>query len=176
MASAAYQPFVQRLGTIISGNAQLHHVDFEPSGSGGGALAKAFSAPVTEIATFYCDREPVADWLSNASKAAKWLEEQPASAGYVPRSAAYGITHEVVEREGVKGKAAVIAIGWTSREAHMAFRETETFRENIGLLRGGRGGLRCIMLCLWRGCRSSGKIMRRCRVLVISTFHSKRGG
>jgi hypothetical protein len=151
MASAAYQPFVQRLGTIISGNAQLHHVDFEPSGSGGGALAKAFSAPVTEIATFYCDREPVADWLSNASKAAKWLEEQPASAGYVPRSAAYGITHEVVEREGVKGKAAVIAIGWTSREAHMAFRETETLRENIGLLRGEARGIEMHHVVLMEG-------------------------
>jgi hypothetical protein len=132
MASAAYQPFVKRLGTIMSTNATIHHVDFEPTGS----LAKAFSSPVTEIATFYCDREPIADWLSNASKAAKWLEEQPASAGYVSGSASYGITHEVVEYEGVKGKAAVIAIGWTSKEAHVEFRGTQTFRENIGLLRG----------------------------------------
>jgi len=132
MASAAYQPFVKRLGTIMSGNATIHHVDFEPTG----ALIKAFGAPVTEIATFYCDREPVLDWVSNASKAAQWLEEQPASVGYLGGSAAYGVTHEVVEYDGVKGKAAVIAIGWTTKEAHMAFRETQTFRENIGLLRG----------------------------------------
>lgn len=130
MASAAYQPFVKRLGTIMSANAQIHHVDFEPSG----ALTKAFSAPVTEIATFYCDSKPIPEWLSNASKAAAWLEEQPASAGYL--GGAYGITHEVVEYQGVKGKAAVLAVGWTSKEAHMAFRGTETFKENIGLLRG----------------------------------------
>ena len=153
MASAAYAPFVKSLGTIMSGNATIHHVDFEPSGSSGGALAKAFSAPVTEIATFYCDREPIADWMSNAAKAAKLLEEQPASAGYLAGSAAYGITHEVVEREGVKGKAAVIAIGWTSKEAHMAFRGTQTFRENIGLLRGEAKGIEMHHVVLMEGLR-----------------------
>ena len=60
MASPTYAPFVQRLGSIMSGNATIHHVDFSPSI---GALAKAFSAPVTEIATFYCDPEPIADWM-----------------------------------------------------------------------------------------------------------------
>jgi hypothetical protein len=114
----------------MSASPQIHHVDFEPAG----ALAKAFSAPVTEVATFYCDFEPISDWLSNASKAAKRLEEQPASAGYLGSS--YGITHEVLEYKGVKGKAAVIAIGWTNKEAHMAFRETQTFRDSIGLLKG----------------------------------------
>jgi len=129
-ASTAYQSFVKRLGAIMFASPQIHHVDFEPAG----ALAKAFSAPVTEVATFYCDVEPISDWLSNASKAVSRLEEQPASAGYL--SSSYGITHEVVEYKGVKGKAAVIAIGWTNKEAHLAFRETQTFRENIGLLRG----------------------------------------
>ena len=148
MASPAYGPFVQRLGSIMSGNATIHHVDFEPSA---GALTKAFSSPVTEIATFYCDSEPIPDWMSNAAKAAEWLGEQPAEAGYVGGSAAWGITHEVVEREGVKGKAAVIAIGWTSREAHMAFRGTETFRENIGLLRGEARGIEMHHVVLMEG-------------------------
>jgi len=130
MASPAYQPFIKRISTILSAAASIHHVDFEtPAG-----LTQALSAPVTEFATFYCDREPIPEWLSNAAKAAQWLESQPASAGYL--GGAYGITHEVVEYGGVKGRAAVIAIGWTSKEAHMAFRQTETFMENIGLLRG----------------------------------------
>ena len=48
---------------------------------------------------------------------------------------AVGITHETLEKEGVKGKAAVLLIGWQSREAHMAFRETQSFKDNIHLLR-----------------------------------------
>lgn len=130
MASPAYQPFIARIGAIMSGPAAIHHVDFSPSG----ALTTALSAPVTELATFYCSGAPGADWESNAAKAAEWLASEAASAGYL--GMAYGVTHEEVEYKGVKGKAAVAAIGWTSKEAHMAFRETQTFRENIGLLRG----------------------------------------
>jgi hypothetical protein len=134
----------------MSGNATIHHVDFSPSD---GALSKAFSAPVTEIATFYCDPEPIADWMSNAAKAAEWLDEQPAEAGYIGGSAAWGITHEVVEREGVKGKAGVVVIGWTSREAHVAFRGTQTFGENIGLLRGEARGIEMHHVVLMEGLR-----------------------
>lgn len=112
----------------MAGPADIYHVDFQ------GALAKALDAPVTEIATFYCEGEPGAEWLSNAGKAGEWLEREAAASGYL--GAAYGVTHEELEYKGVKGKAAVLAVGWASKEAHMEFRETETFRENIGLLRG----------------------------------------
>lgn len=114
----------------MSGPVSIHHVDFQPPS----ALPKALSAPVTEIATFYCSPAPGSDWLSNAAKAAEWLEKEASSAGYT--GTAYGITHEEVEYKGVKGKAGVVIIGWKSKEAHMEFRETQTFKENIGLLRG----------------------------------------
>jgi hypothetical protein len=114
----------------MDGPVEISHVDFEPAG----ALSKAVSAPVTEIATFYCEGEPGSEWMSNAAKAGDWLQREAAEAGYL--GIAYGITHEEVEYKGVKGKAAVIAIGWKSVEAHMSFRETQTFKENIGLLRG----------------------------------------
>lgn len=130
MASAAYTPFLSRLQTVMSGGADLSHVDFEPSHS---VLQQALSAPVTEFATFYFDSQPNTDWLSNAGKAAEWLRKE--AKGFV--DIAYGITHEVVEYQGVKGKAAVIAVGWESKEAHLAFRDTDSFKENIGLLRGG---------------------------------------
>lgn len=32
-----------------------------------------------------------------------------------------------------------LCIGWTSKDAHMRFRETELFKKNIGLLREGVG-------------------------------------
>jgi quinol monooxygenase YgiN len=130
MASSAYQPFIKTCATIMSGPANIFHVDFQPSA----ALNKALSAPVTEIATFYCEAEPGSDWMDNAAKAGDWLQREASGAGYL--GVAYGISHEEVEYKGIKGKAAVIAVGWTSKEAHMAFRESETFRENIGLLRG----------------------------------------
>lgn len=133
MQSPTYTPFIARLQPLLSAGAHLSHVDFEPQT----ALTRALAAPVTEIATFYFNGSPNADWLDNASQAGEWLErEAPESRGI-----AYGITHEEVEYQGIKGKAAVIVVGWTSREAHMTFRETESFRENIGLLRGASGAV-----------------------------------
>ena len=49
---------------------------------------------------------------------------------------AYGITHEELSHEGVKGKAAVVLVGWKSDEARTAFRQTKTFEECVGLLKG----------------------------------------
>ena len=46
-----------------------------------------------------------------------------------------GVTYEEIEKEGVKGKAVVVAIGWQSVDVHMAFRKTEAFSKNIHLLR-----------------------------------------
>ncbi|KAM0716103.1 hypothetical protein Q7P37_008617 [Cladosporium fusiforme] len=129
MASTDYGPFIARLQPVMGGAPAISHIDFQPSAS---ILNNAFSAPVTEIATFYFDAEPNSDWLSNAAKAAEWLRKD--AKGFL--DVAYGITHEVVEYKGVKGKAAVIAVGWESKEAHMDFRETASFKENIGLLRG----------------------------------------
>jgi hypothetical protein len=108
----------------------FHHVDFEPIGS----KAKVVSAPVTGITTFYCDGAPGANWLSDAAKAAELMGRDSASTGFMGIS--YGITHEELSREGVKGKAAVVLVGWKSDEARTAFRQTETFQECVGLLKG----------------------------------------
>jgi hypothetical protein len=55
---------------------------------------------------------------------------------------AFGLVVEEIEKEegSGKGKAVVLCIGWESRDAHMAFRETETFAKNIHLLREGMKG------------------------------------
>ena len=50
---------------------------------------------------------------------------------------AYGITHEEIScREVVKGKVGVVMVGWECEAARVAFRETQTFGEWFGLLRG----------------------------------------
>ena len=43
------------------------------------------------------------------------------------------------EVEGT-GKVVVGFLGWESKEKHLAFREMELFKENIGLLRGNNRG------------------------------------
>jgi heme-degrading monooxygenase HmoA len=61
--------------------------------------------------------------------------DSASSSGFV--GLAYGITHEEVSfREGDKGKAGVVMVGWESEAARAAFRDTQTFQEVFGLLRG----------------------------------------
>ncbi|KAK3642310.1 hypothetical protein LTR56_010887 [Elasticomyces elasticus] len=126
MASDIYGPFMNRLNSICEGNVSGMHIDFVPAGG----LSKTLSAPATEIATFYFDGEPESDYTDNVAKLDKALQGIDGYLGYT-----IGITHETLEKEDVKGKAAVLTIGWQSREAHMAFRETQAYKDNIHLLR-----------------------------------------
>jgi len=111
--SDTYGPFLKRFHSIIDGKPLMFcHVDFKPEGS----LNKTFSAPVTEIATFYFEGGPPEDYLQGVEKLGKILDSEKPE-GYLNYSA--GITYEEIEREGVKGKAAVATIGWQSVEHHM---------------------------------------------------------
>lgn len=130
MTQAHYQPFLNRFLTIAGGAPSIAHADLKPDG----AVSKALAAPVTEIATFYFDSAPPSDALENAQKFGKMLEDEKTE-GFL--GGAVGLTYEEIEREGVKGKGMVIAIGWESVDAHMKFRETATFKDNINLLRNG---------------------------------------
>ena len=132
MAAAHYQPFLNRFLTIAAGTPSIAHADLQPHG----AVARALAAPVTEVATFYFDSAPPGDALENAQKFIKVVEDEKTE-GFL--GAAVGVTYEEIEREGVKGKGMVIAIGWSSVDVHMKFRETETFKNNINLLRNGAG-------------------------------------
>lgn len=114
----------------MAANASMCHVDFQPELELEGVLG----APVTELATFYCEGEVGSGWLGDAGKAAEWLGREARGDGF--RGMVYGVSHEEIEYKGVKGKAGAVAIGWESKEGHMAFREKATFKENIGLLRG----------------------------------------
>lgn len=135
MSSSAYGPFFQSFASIIASPPKIVHADFEPSPS---ALAQALAAPVTEIATFYFDGSEPSDYLSGVTKFRDVLEKEQ-SHGYI--GSAMGITHEQdLEKDGKKGKAAVVAIGWKSVEDHLKFREHELFKENIGSLRNGAVG------------------------------------
>lgn len=75
--------------------------------------------------------------------------EEAKGEGYL--GTAYGETLEDVKKhadqgkEDVKeGKAVVLLIGWESKELHMKFRETDTFKENIHYLREKTGGVEMV--------------------------------
>lgn len=57
-------------------------------------------------------------------------------------SAGWGVETDFPVRgdeDGQKGALLTAMIGWPSVDAHMEFRETEVFKENVGLLRNLKG-------------------------------------
>ncbi|KAF4919790.1 hypothetical protein CGCVW01_v007551 [Colletotrichum viniferum] len=97
-------------------------------------------APVTEVLTLFFPAE-----LDEAAKEdlSKQLEEFKVKALDTSpdfNGIAYGWSKEndvpITGEDGKTGNLLVAFIGWPSVEAHLKFRETEAFKENIGLLRG----------------------------------------
>lgn len=120
MSSEAYGPFKRNIGSICTGPPNVVHVDFKPEGS----LDAVLQAPVTELVTFYFDGGVPTDYGSGITKVHDALGQIPDAKGV-----AWGSTHETLEHEGNKGTAAVLAIGWTSKEHHMQFRQTQLFKD-----------------------------------------------
>lgn len=128
MASSEYGPFMENFGKLATGGAQMHHVDFSPAG----ALNKVLAAPVTEVANFYFDGDVPAEYGEGVSKAAEVFQKN--ADGF--KGLAWGPTYEVLEHNGVKGKASVLVIGWTDVQAHTDYRGSQSFKDNRHLLWG----------------------------------------
>lgn len=107
---------------------QMHHVDLLPDDE----YQNALLAPVTETVTVYFEGGPPEGYLDDLQKFAKAAFDL-ADSGL--KAFAAGITYEDLEIDEIKGKAGIVFIGWESIEKHKAFRETEAFKENIGLFR-----------------------------------------
>lgn len=93
------------------------------------------------------------------------------------KAASGGWVIEDVEHEsigsGKKGKAFVAVIGWESVEAHMKFRETQCFKDNIHLLREGPCGMVWTPFTIRflsvahptrKRCADSSKLRRKCTI------------
>ena len=106
----------------------MRHVDFEPYCES----VKAFTEPVTQVATFFYDGSPPEGILDGVHKFFEVLKEKKVPGAL---SCAAGITYEEVEFEDGKGRAVVLVIGWRSIEDHLAFKETKLYEESIPLLR-----------------------------------------
>jgi heme-degrading monooxygenase HmoA len=131
--SPSYGPFKARLASLME-SVHLHHIPQPDTKLIG-------RAPVTEVATFH-DAEP--GMLENVEKVATTLEKNKPEGFH---GAIYGkvieeiVRHKDAGKKDVEGgEAVVLLIGWDSKEAHLKFRETELFKENIWLLREKNGG------------------------------------
>ena len=113
--------------TIVDGPFTMRHATFTPHPA---TPALGTSSPVTEVVTCYFEKENEG-FQSKIDQLVKAISEN--AEGF--KGAAGGWVFEDVEYEGKKGKAYVWLLGWESVEAHMAFRETQAFRDNIHLLR-----------------------------------------
>jgi len=125
--SPAYGPFGAKLMAILDSPPAICHflpMPFPPT-----ILSRA---PVMEVATFY---QTSPQFPSNVEKFVSIIDGKADGCLGVT----FGNVVEEIEKEpGTgKGKAMLLAIGWESREKHVAFRETSTFKENVHLLRDG---------------------------------------
>ena len=113
--------------TIVDGPLTLHHATLTPHPP---TAALGAASPVTEVLTCYFETED-AGFGSKVDRLVKAIADN--AEGF--KGAAGGGVVEDVEYEGEKGKAYVGLLGGESVEAHMKFRETQAFKDNIHLLR-----------------------------------------
>ncbi|KAE9974330.1 hypothetical protein EG328_003914 [Venturia inaequalis] len=130
----AYLPFVQKIGTIMSGPVQMRHAEFRAP------LATAAVAPIVELLTLYfpdhVDRINVDTTLVEFIQTL--VDNAKGFVGYTTGWVAEELEHEKIEG---KARAYAVAIGWESLEAHMAYRDTQTFKDNIVKVRAIAKGL-----------------------------------
>lgn len=133
MASEAYPPFLEKFKSIMAGPPAFKHVDFD------GDLVGATKAPVTEVATFHFHGTTPENYTKGVQDFIQLCISK--SPNQKVHGYATGVTHEEIEREGVKGKGGVLVIGWDSVEQHMEFRQTDVFQQNRESMRQGAGAI-----------------------------------
>ncbi|KAF2224480.1 hypothetical protein BDZ85DRAFT_295488 [Elsinoe ampelina] len=130
--SPEYPELGKYLSQTLGGAPSYIHFSFTSQSE----LKDALAQPVTENVTAYFSAVDKA-FEEKLDQFRKVVEGDAAGA----KGFAYGWGEEEVEHEkigeGKKGRVLKLLIGWESVEAHMKFRETEVFKENVGLLRDG---------------------------------------
>ena len=146
MKSATYGPFLEGLKTYLSGPPSFFHVPLQPE------FSKPGTAPVTEFVTWYFPPTyDTADWDTTFRTFVQVVNET--AAGF--HGVSYGWVEEELEHPGLadvggKGKAFSAAFGWDSVDAHMAYRETDSFKEAIEALRSkGIKGVNMVSSAFW---------------------------
>lgn len=133
IASPIYGPFAKHLMTIVDGPLSMCHANLTPHPP---TVAIGTASPITEVLTCYFEKEDDG-FQSKVDQLIKAISEN--AEGF--KAASGGWVIEDVEYEGKKGKAYFMVLGWESVEAHMNFRETQAFKDNIHLLKEGPLGM-----------------------------------
>lgn len=130
---------LEKIRAIVDGAPVIVHVPFKPF------PPAALTAPVTEVFNPYfpsgfSDAEKQ-EAETALNKFVDVIRAHSPGNGFIAYSGGWVV--EPMQHEGKEHTAFMAVLGWESTKAHMDFRETAPFKENIGLLRElkGRQGL-----------------------------------
>ncbi|QSZ29213.1 hypothetical protein DSL72_003724 [Monilinia vaccinii-corymbosi] len=139
MDSPAYTTFLEKLEPIVE-SVQIIHVGWLN-------VERAVGNGVMEIITFFGVEDTFIEGTKKFITAMRKIEAQKGIVGFggvieyrevIEKIAMQNEGGEV--KEEAKGRAMVLVVGWESKEVHMAFRETQDFLDNIGVLRKETSG------------------------------------
>ncbi|KAK8105187.1 uncharacterized protein PG998_004594 [Apiospora kogelbergensis] len=134
-----YDPFYASLAPFHTAEAPLtpYHVAFDPPAAGVLDVAPAVEVlhlnfPVDyDLQREQATLKTIGEFFAIAQKAAG-----EGGTDLLVGTPAVGWVAEEREAKDEKVRVLVVAIGWKSVEAHMQYRDTDTFRESIGMIRG----------------------------------------
>lgn len=139
MVSEAYPPFLQAMAPHMAARPGMHHVAFNPPVP---TPVLSGTSPVVELLYTYFpgDESFTAEMKDDAMREATlFLNEIGPKAKGATGQTAIGWTNEKVEFQGEECLALCVFVGWESLEAHLEFRSSDLFKENIPQLRGIKG-------------------------------------
>ncbi|KAK5459852.1 hypothetical protein LTS15_003981 [Exophiala xenobiotica] len=138
MSTDAYGPFMQEVGSMVSGDLGMYHVHFDPH-----PPTKALvdtSAHVTEFITAYFPKGYSAeDQKTFTDSMNKFVDVVGSTAEGFKAAIGGFVEEELTDPKSSEPCLGYVAlIGWTSVEAHLKYRETQAFKDNIHYLRGAK--------------------------------------
>lgn len=127
------------------------HVDASPF------PPSALKSPVTEVMLAFFPSDISADAKAAVHQQASQFVEKGLNkcADVQAVNFGWGVENDFPVRggeEGQKGSMLIALIGWPTIDAHMKFRDTDAFKESVGLLRDMEGMLKLTMFHV--ACRS----------------------
>ncbi|KAK0642426.1 hypothetical protein DIS24_g9038 [Lasiodiplodia hormozganensis] len=147
--SPSYEPFLTNISTLLASPPQLTHQSFPTtttttSSSSSPLEAVTTAAPVTELVSFYVPATyNTADFVGPWDEFARVAAEN--AQGIVGSAGAWAeeddVEHASLKDVGGKGRVFLALIGWESVDAHMAYRETQAFKDSIVKLRALVSGI-----------------------------------
>ncbi|KAK6604388.1 hypothetical protein H4I95_06291 [Botrytis cinerea] len=143
MDSPAYPAFLENLQPIMGSVKIIHMSKLDVAG----AISKINGEQkggVMEVAIFFDVEDVFLEGIEKFKSAMHKLHAEKKIAGFLGVIDSGEVIEKIAKnkeaKEEEKGRALVIMIGWESKEAHLAFRETKEFAESTVFLRKGTSG------------------------------------